>query len=345
MPMPTQACGQDAGSYPTMFEVIAHADWSIAAAKRWVVWARRSIGGWHVERPRPVLDAAALLLELRDAAAGKSVLAGFDFPIGLPAAYGEATGFADALTALPAFGAAQGWENFYRVSSLIDDVGPHRPFFPRRAIRGMRRADLWQRLGLAHDAALFRLCERAGGPGLRQACPLFWTVGANQVGRATAEGWQEVIVPALGAGARVWPYHGRLDKLAAYDGLVLAETYPADAYARLGAAFGHRASKRRQTDRADRAGAIMAWAEGARVDLSACCDDLMGGFGPSATGEDRFDAFVGALGMIAVADGGIPAIPDELPKACMTWEGWILGRPRPAPSGRDASGSSIRGCD
>jgi hypothetical protein len=42
---------------------------------------------------------------------------------------------------------------------------------------------------------LRRQCERAT-PTRRAACPLFWTLGSNQVGKAAISGWQEVIAPA-----------------------------------------------------------------------------------------------------------------------------------------------------
>ena len=57
--------------------------------------------------------------------------------------------------------------------------------------------------------------------------------------------------------------------------------------------------------------------------------EIENGFGDSATGEDRFDAFVGLLSMIDVISGpGVPSVPADA--YIRRWEGWILARGRPA---------------
>jgi hypothetical protein len=52
---------------------------------------------------------------------------------------------------------------------------------------------------------------------------------------------------------------------------------------------------------------------------------LLGGFGPSDSGEDPFDALVGLLSMIEVVDQrrneGSASGADGI-----AWEGWILGQ-------------------
>ena len=40
-----------------------------------------------------------------------------------------------------------------------------------------------------------RQCER-GGTGYREGCCLFWTLGANQAGKAAIIGWRDVLAPA-----------------------------------------------------------------------------------------------------------------------------------------------------
>ena len=315
-----------------MFQTIIHADWSVSPLKRWAVRIRREGALWRVGRPRPVLDTRTFLAELLALAEASPTLAGFDFPLGLPLAYGLRTGLGSFREALAVFGVAPGWESAYAVAETVDEVSLGRPFFPRRAVKGVRRSALVQALGLERNTDLLRLCERAGG-GLRQACPVFWTLGANQVGRAAIAGWREVVGPALLAGASLWPFDGALERLAQAGGLVLVETYPADAYAQVGAGFGPRDSKRRQADRWARAGAILSWAEAAGVDLSDCRQDLENGFGPHAAGEDAFDALLGALGMILVVTGQRAALPPPGPWcARLAWEGWILGRPLPPAS-------------
>ncbi|MDX7951988.1 DUF429 domain-containing protein [Lichenihabitans sp. Uapishka_5] len=312
-----------------MFQVMVHADWSVSPAKRWCAWASRRAGGWQVAAPRPVRDAPGFTAALLAARAVGPVLAGFDFPLGLPFAYGRQTGLTGFRDALAVFGSAPGWEDALQIASDPSEVSLRRPFFPREARAGVRRGMLVTGLGLETATDLLRVCERGGGPGFRQACPVFWTLGANQVGRAAIAGWREVVVPARAAGAALWPYDGPLEQLARAGALVLAETYPADAYARTGAAFGNRASKRRRSDRQARAAAIMAWAAGAGIDLAACRQVLFEGFGDAPTGEDAFDALLGVLDMIAVAERRRAALPDGLSADRLAWEGWILGRPHP----------------
>jgi hypothetical protein len=62
------------------------------------------------------------------------------------------------------------------------------------------------------------------------------------------------------------------------------------------------------------------------ISLSKDVDaQLHDGFGAAADGEDRFDAFCGACGMIEIANGcraaGAPHDPD-----IRNFEGWILGQ-------------------
>ena len=62
--------------------IAAHADWSMAPAKRWAAVARRDGAGWRMEAPRLVGDpagfAAALLAE------ALPVALGLDLPLGVP---------------------------------------------------------------------------------------------------------------------------------------------------------------------------------------------------------------------------------------------------------------------
>ena len=48
-------------------------------------------------------------------------------------------------------------------------------------------------------------------------------------GGAALSGWTAVLRPALGEGARLWPFDGALEKLLQKAGCVIAETYLADA--------------------------------------------------------------------------------------------------------------------
>ena len=292
---------------------------------RWAAQAIRAGTGWRVTPPEPVGALDTFRDGLLRLGQTETVLAGFDFPIGLPAAYGARTGFDGFRDALPRFGTAEGWHDFYRPASAPAEIGMHRPFYPAGSGAGTRRATLLAGLDLASDDALLRACER-GGPGRKRASPLFWTVGAAQVGRAAAVGWQAVIAPALASGAALWPFDGGLEELAADRGLILAETYPADAYGHVAAPFRPGESKRRQADRRGKAHAILHWAAARGIDLTACEAVLRDGFGAASSGEDPFDALLGLLAMITVADDPGRAMSVRQSPAEAAWEGWILGR-------------------
>jgi len=294
-------------------------------SKRWVAKATLQSEVWHVEPPRRVAAADLLLNILFEQADRKTVLAGFDFPIGLPAAYGRLTGFDSFETALRAFGALVGWEEFFEVVADSADLCIERPFYPRRSQNGVRQASLVKGLGVGNFDDLYRACER-GGVGRRKACSVFWTLGPNQVGKAALTGWREILRPALDRGARLWPFHGKLQHLQTKPGLVIAETYPADAYIHFGAEFGPSESKRRQSDRAGKAHAIWSSASDNGVCLADVQQSLFEGFTSSAGGEDGFDALLGLLQLIEVAKGNLPEARANFSLDQATWEGSIVGR-------------------
>jgi hypothetical protein len=78
---------------------------------------------------------------------------------------------------------------------------------------------------------LRRKCELASGA-RRAACPLFWTLGANQVGRAATIGWRDLLSPALNniPNVKLWPFDGSLADLLKPGNTVIVETYPAEYY-------------------------------------------------------------------------------------------------------------------
>jgi|tagenome__1003787_1003787.scaffolds.fasta_scaffold20853082_2 hypothetical protein len=229
----------------------------------------------------------------------------------------------DFPSALLEFGTGQ-WDAFYSVADLPSELSLRRPFYPRRSSAEARQAHLLSAHAAASIGELRRRCEHATS-GRGAACALFWTLGGNQVGKAAIAGWQEVIAPARRRGARLWPFDGELQELAATNGLVLAETYPAEAYGHVGIRFSAGQSKRRQDDRASQSRAILKWAERSGVRLSPKMADMVqGGFGEDSAGEDRFDAALGLCGMIEVAKGRRPDAP-RVPEV-RQWEGWILGQ-------------------
>ena len=308
-----------------MFDLLAHADWSIAAKKRWVSVARRLDGRWCIEAPEVVSDCASFV---SDVVAGTSQpqrrLIGFDFPIGVPASYGARTGFQDFRDLLENVGSGE-WGNFFSVAETRDEISLRRPFYPQRSNDGAKRFHFLDALEVESIDELLRRCERRT-PDRNAACSLFWTLGAKQVGKAAISGWREVIRPALARGVRLWPFDGRLADLSAHGGSVICETYPAEVYGHLDIRFGPTESKRRQANRASKATKISEWAAANSVDLSETARSaVQNGFGPGGTGEDAFDALAGLLGMIEVVEGRRREGPSD-DFDIQRWEGWILGQ-------------------
>jgi hypothetical protein len=279
--------------------------------------ATGSPGAWVVTAPCPVGPVDTLLARLADRRQ-PSVL-GVDFPLGLPRGY-AALHAAEA--DFPSFlrGLAMRPE-FFDVCQHLDAVCAARPFYPARGTAGMTRLSHAQALGLAGAAALSRCCDRATNERPAGA-PVFWTLGANQSGKAAISAWRDMLLPALAGAAApaLWPFDGALHDLLAPGRVVVAETYPAEAMRQLGVRMA--GSKRRQADRAALAGALRAVmaALGAVGDLAL--DD---GFGADAAGEDRFDSLLGLLCVLGVLDGRRPDfVPDD--PWVRRWEGWVLGQ-------------------
>jgi hypothetical protein len=299
-----------------------HADWSIDSRKRWMAAARRTQAGWRLAAPAPVGDVATLLARLLAAARGGAVALGVDLPIGVPRAYAALrpeSGFPQFLRAT-----AQ-WPDFYRVCATLQEIRADRPFYPMRGVRGMTRAAHAAALALGGPLGLSRACDRATAERPAGA-PLFWTLGANQSGKAATAAWRDMLVPALLAGVklRLWPFEGPFRALLAPGTIALAETYPAEALRHLGIRL--KGSKRRQADRAAVADALLTAMAGvgARPD-AALLATALDGFGPDAAGEDRFDCVLGLLCVLNVLQGNRPdTAPDD--PWIQRWEGWVLGQ-------------------
>ena len=308
-----------------MFRHVVHCDWSVRAAGRWSAEAHRGTeGAWRAYGAAGVPDPAALVDRLLALAADGPTLAAFDFPIGFPEVFGAATGYPGFASALDAIGRGD-WPDVFDVAAAPGEVGPRRPFYPARP-GGTRLAHLLDGHGVAAMADLVRACERPGADGGAAGC-MFWTMGAGQVGKAALHGWRDVIGPARRRGAHLWPFDGDLADLAGRGGLVLAESYPGDAYGQLGFTI------RRKGDRALRAAlapCLAAWAGKHGIALDTGLWAAIGaGFPPEAGNDDGFDAAVGLLAAIAVATGERAAAP-PVSDAMRRWEGWILGK---RPSG------------
>ncbi len=267
-------------------------------------------------------DAAALPARLVAESGGAPVALGVDFPLGLPRAYvvrhlaGRFRDFPDFLRNINNF------PEFFEVNQSLATVAPERPFYPARGMRGMTRAAHAAALGLAGAADLSRACDRATAERPAGA-PLFWTLGANQTGKAAIHAWPALLITPH-PGLRLWPFAGPLGRLLAPGRVVIAETYPAEAQRWFG--ITRIGSKRRQGDRAALAAALHLAFAGLGADASPELATMIAdGFGADAAGEDRFDCVIGLLGLLAVLVGRRPDTPPPDPWLT-TWEGWVLGQ-------------------
>lgn len=276
-------------------------------------------GRYRVASPEPAGDVTTLFQRLSGAS-----LVGFDFPIGLPRRYAEKAAIRHFPTALQELG-----PEFYRPASKASEISLARPFYPATP-GGTLKMHLVDGLGLTSSAELRRLCDQktAKRPA---ACEVFWTLGANQVGRAAACGWRDLLKPALSLKQiQLWPFEGELSELLVNGVTVVAESYPAETYCHLDLrrAFGKRVNEGRRSQ----AARIFEWCESQDVLLDATLRSrIESGFGDRIDGEDQFDSFVGVLGVIEVMqDPEHFAAPTD--PIIRDVEGWILGMQAPTAS-------------
>src|ERR1700722_8569218 len=139
------------------FTRLIHSDWSTAPAKRWFAEARRTSSGWLVDAPRLVGVLDEFLKDLLGLP--QPTLAGFDFPIGVPAAYARKAKVSSFTDLLEALGDGD-WSEFYRVCEEDKEISLHRPFYPRVSSSRARQDHLRDALGFGDIDALRRVCER-----------------------------------------------------------------------------------------------------------------------------------------------------------------------------------------
>jgi hypothetical protein len=320
-------------SFANLPDIVAHADWSAHAKKRWIAVARRSKEGFYqANAPRQVGKTENLLGYLQKNAGPQGLtFIGFDFPIGLPLAYAKKTGIEAFMAVLPKLGRGR-WREFYSVAERPEQIDLYRPFYPKRP-GGARHQHLVTGLGMETINDLRRQCDYPYR-GRRAAAPLFWTLGGQQVGKAAISGWKGILAPGLqdpDLEVLIWPFSGHLTDLLQANRIVIAETYPAEIYTHLGIEFspsrpGAKSGKRIQADRALNAAGLLEWTEGANVSLSAGLRSAIEmGFGSSPQGEDAFDATIGLFGMINILTGKRTAGEPE-DEQLRKIEGWILGQ-------------------
>ena len=288
----------------------------------------QDVGDWTLG-VEPVGDVATLLDRLRARAGDGAVALGVDFPIGLPREYAArhlngVAGFTEFLRGLA------DRPGFLAVCATLQEISPERPFYPMCGLRGMTRLSHALALGLSSAAGLSRACD-AATLDRPAGAPLFWTLGANQTGKAAISAWRDLLLPAL-AGAHppaIWPFDGALLPLLGAGGVVVAETYPAEAMRQLGLRMG--GSKRRHTDRVALVPAIRAAMSALSARPDPALDQLLAaGFGEDAAGEDRLDCVLGVLCVLQVLAGRrTEAAPDD--PWVQQWEGWVLGQGAAGP--------------
>ncbi|ARS53802.1 hypothetical protein [Kushneria konosiri] len=304
----------------TGIDRLLHADWSLSPSKCWYAQARRFDGLWRVSAPARIDNGRVWRESVLMAPSQGATLAGFDFPIGVPKQWARQVNVTDFRQWLEMLGTPR-WQNFFDTAATHDEISLTRPFYPQQGKKGVRQSDLTQALGVESFDALRRHCEH-DMPG-RKPCPLFWTLGANQVGKAAQAGWQDVVIPAVLQGAALRPFDGELASLAASGRCILCETWPTLAARLIGAELSGRQSKRRQSDRREVCHRLLMTGLPVTYEASARAV-LETGFGERADGEDAFDAMLGLLMMVAVVEGQLPASPVLSPMARQV-EGWILG--------------------
>lgn len=300
--------------------IAAHADWSLDPRKRWAAVARRAGTRWRVEAPRPVGAPQAFAESIR--AQGIPAALGLDVPLGVPRAYAALRREVD----FPSFLAARaGDARFFTVNGTLEGVGLDAPFYPQRGVKGMTRAAHARALGIGDATALNRWCDRATAERPAGA-PVFWTLGANQSGKAAIAAWRDWLAPALAEGAPLdlWPFAGPLHGLLRAGRLAIAEVYPAEALRQLGLRLG--GSKRAEAPRRALAEALLEAMAALHADPTPELRAMIeAGFGTDAAGEDRLDCVLGVLAMIQVLDGRrADVVPED--EMVRRWEGWVLGQ-------------------
>jgi hypothetical protein len=147
-----------------------------------VAAGRDSAARWTAFASRHTTDGGSLRRRLHIDEDEPVVVAGFDFPIGVPRTYAERAGIANFPEFLCECGRGE-WRDFFEVADSPEEITLQCTFYPRTYLpKGAKlRSHLTAGLGLAYDD-LLRRCDRAG-KGRRAAYAIFWTCGGNQVGR------------------------------------------------------------------------------------------------------------------------------------------------------------------
>lgn len=307
-------------------KLIIAADWSKDDSKRWMVRATycEESGRYQISSPEPVGRIDTLLRRLQSqAGTDAAVLVGFDFPIGLPIKYAQATQLSSFREALKVFAHGK-WSNFYTVS---DSPLLHAPFYPlpkKTGQKGNYKQQLVNRLGFENVNDLLRTCDQKTTTRQAAEC-LFFTLGGKQVGQSSIVGWRDVLTPAIDD-IHLWPFDGNLVELLDRGGVTIAEIYPAESYRHLGISIGSGTgrSKAKRQDRLNLKASPKMYQVSANMPIDFT-DAARSWIDYGFQNEDQFDAMAGLISMVKVVLGDIPeGVPDE--PGVRHIEGWILGQ-------------------
>ena len=318
--MTSQALSQTP-KYPVTH--IWHADWSMSGKGRWVAKAKRSQTGWQIYAIEPVGMLHQFRQSLGDHAQDHSIWLGLDMPIGFLDRWYDGANVKDFKTLLSILKTPE-WQNFFAVCQEPDEIHHHRPFYPNSsgAKGSVKRSHLTKALGVSSFDALHRRCECPTHT-RNAACPSFWTLGANQVGKGMLHGLKHLVLPGYGDGFHIWPFSGDLETCTKSPGVTLIETYPGEIYGWLDST-----SELTKSNQDSRQEYLHKLRDAARVKgieiVAAVWDDIKDGFGPDHGKDDAFDALIGVMGLIEIAEGHRP---EHLPKTpdILEREGWIVG--------------------
>ena len=308
--------------------LLVHADWSTDPKKRWMCSAvYNDDHSFRVEAPQQVGNLNDFFHRLMFQAGHGTVVAGFDFPIGLPIAYAKLAGITDFVQGLVNFGKGS-WSEFYKIARKPAEISIRRPFYPLRP-GGTSHKQLYNALNLTNMNSLRRVCERKTSL-RRSASPLFWTLGVQQVGRAAIVGWRDLIAPALNDESlpiSIWPFHGPFIDLINRRQIIIVESYPAEACLHIGLIPPGRGwSKRSHLDRKRLSNKLFEWIGKRNVCPSPILEnEVRSGFGAAKDGEDRFDSVIGLFSMLETVLG-YRATGEPKLSCIRSVEGWIFGQ-------------------
>ena len=255
--------------------------------------------------------------------AGGAVALGVDLPIGLPRAYAAGLPERDFLHFLTTTATRP---DFFQVCATLAEVGPGRPFYPARGVRGMTRAAHAAALGLDGAAALSRACDRATAE--RPAGRAAVLDARGEPGRARRRSR-----PGSRCCCRRWP-------AATTSGSGRSPAPSGRCWRRarwrwrrpirprrcaISASGSRAASGGRRTGRRSRTSLPAAMAALAVLPDPELQQATADGFGSDAAGEDRFDCVLGVLCVLNVLAGNRPDTAPADPWI-RRWEGWVLGQ-------------------